>query len=169
MSFWVAWVGCESQGGAEAILGHEMPPRRTQDAPRRPKTPPRRPQDDPKTPQDAPRTAQDAPRRPKTSQDLSKTLPSHPKPPPDNDFGTILKSLWKNFGKFFGQTLPSDLPPRITSKQVPSHPQSPSGNDFGTIYTRLWNIFGEDFCICWTSLSKQFIYEIRCTISKGTL
>ena len=88
-------------------IGHKMPPRRSQDAPRGP-------QDDPKTPQDAPkmaprrsqdalRTAQDAPRRPKTPQDPSKTLPSHPKPPPDKDFGTILRSLWKIFGRFFGR------------------------------------------------------------------
>ena len=92
----------------------KTPPRRPKMAPRRPQDAPRRPQDDPKTPQDAPkmaprrsqdalRTAQDAPRRPKPLQDPSKTLPSHPKPPPDHDFGMILGSLWKIFGRFFGR------------------------------------------------------------------
>ena len=90
------------------------PPGRPPDAPRCLQDAPKTPQDDPKPLQDAPkmaprrsqdalRTAQDAPRRPKPLQDPSKTLPSHPKPPPDNDFGMILGSLWKIFGRFFGR------------------------------------------------------------------
>ena len=54
-------------------------------------------------------------------------------------------TIFKLFGRFmedlFGQTLQSDLAPRITSKPVPSHPQSPSGDDFGKIETTLRNIF----------------------------
>ena len=92
----------------------QPPPGRSPDASRCVRDAPKTPQDDPKPLQDTPkmaprrsqdalRTAQDAPRRPKPLQDPSKTLPSHPKPPPDNDFGMILGSLWKIFGRFFGR------------------------------------------------------------------
>lgn len=92
------------------------PPKRPPDAPRRPRDAPRGAQEEPKTPQDAPkmaprrsedvlRTAQDPPRRPQTPQDSSKMLRSHPKPPPDNDFGAILQGLYKIFRRFFGRQI----------------------------------------------------------------
>ena len=81
-----------------------------------PRDAPRGPQDDPKTPQDGPkmaprrsedalRTAQDPPRRPQPPQDSSKMLRSRPQPLPDNDFGTILKGLYKIFTRFFGRLM----------------------------------------------------------------
>ena len=86
------------------------------DAPRCLQDAPETPQEDPKTPQDAPkmaprrsedalRTAQDPPRRPQPPQDSSKMLRSRPQPPPDNDFGTILKGLYKIFTRFFGRLM----------------------------------------------------------------
>ena len=87
--------------------------------PRRRQTPPRCHQDAPKTPSGRPKTPQDAPRRPKTPQDPSKTLPSQPKTPPGNDFGTILKNCFGRFlEEFLAEIASRSASSNLLSKQV---------------------------------------------------
>ena len=76
------------------------------------------PQDAPKM---APRRPQDGPRRPKTPQDPSKTLPSHPKPPPDNDFGTILRVLGRFVEDFLEEFAVQPASSKLFSKKACLH------------------------------------------------
>jgi len=75
----------------------------------------------PKTAQEASKTAQDAQPERENSPRRLKTLPRHPKPRPDDDFGTILKRCWKMFGRFMRKIAVQPAFSNLLSKKACLH------------------------------------------------